>query len=121
MVLITVLAGTLLGFLSGLGTGGGSLLILWLTGIAGFSQADARIINLLFFVPSAIISTFFHWKHRQLPWKIVLCAAGSGCLCAGIASYLAAFWKPDVLRPLFGIFLLIAGGRELFYRPRNAK
>lgn len=121
MVLITILVAALLGFLSGLGTGGGSLLILWLTGIAGFSQSDARIINLLFFVPSALIATFFHEKSRKLPWGIILCAAGSGCLCAGIASYLTTLWEPDALRPLFGVFLILAGIREVFYRPRNAK
>ena len=38
---------TVLGFLSGLGVGGGSLLMLWLTGPLGWPQAQARALNLL--------------------------------------------------------------------------
>ena len=37
-----------LGFLSGLGTGGGSLLILWLTLVLDVPQSEARAMNLMF-------------------------------------------------------------------------
>lgn len=121
MVLVTILIAVILGFLSGLGTGGGSLLIVWLTAAVGLSQADARIINLMFFVPSAVISTLFHWKRQSLPLGIIVSAAISGCLCAAAASYIAELWMPDALRPLLGIFLILSGLRELFYRPRNAR
>ena len=46
---VVLLVGTVLGFLAGLGVGGGSLLILWLTLIAQTPQEEARNINLLFF------------------------------------------------------------------------
>ena len=58
---------TVLGFLSGLGTGGGSILILWLTMAANMAQAEARAINLLFFLPSAAISCILRWKSGNLP------------------------------------------------------
>ena len=45
---------TLLGFLTGLGIGGGSLLILWLTQVQGIDQSTARLINLIFFLPGAL-------------------------------------------------------------------
>ena len=40
-----LLVGTVLGFLTGLGIGGGSLLILWLTIVLGMDQQTARSIN----------------------------------------------------------------------------
>ena len=58
-----------LGFLSGLGTGGGSLLILWLTMVANMAPAEARAMNLLFFLPSAAISCAIRWKNGNLPLK----------------------------------------------------
>ena len=39
---VCVFVGSLLGFLTGMGVGGGSLLILWLTLVLGFDQAAAR-------------------------------------------------------------------------------
>ena len=50
---VMLLVGIVLGVLSGLGIGGGSLLILWLTFVLGMDHETARGINLLFFVPSA--------------------------------------------------------------------
>ena len=65
-ILYNIVIGTVLGFLSGLGVGGGSLLILWLTIIANVSQELARNINLMFFLPTALISSLFRWKKGNL-------------------------------------------------------
>lgn len=46
---VALLVSTLLGCLSGLGIGGGSLLILWLTLVLKVDPIVARQINLLFF------------------------------------------------------------------------
>lgn len=48
---VALIVGTVLGFLTGLGVGGGSLLILWLTLALEMPQTAARGINLLFFCP----------------------------------------------------------------------
>ena len=62
-LIVSLIMGTLLGFLTGLGIGGGSLLILWLTLALKMPQAEARGINLLFFLPAALIACVF--RHRQ--------------------------------------------------------
>ena len=46
--MVTLLVGTALGFLTGLGVGGGSLLMVWLTAVLGMDTLTARSINLLF-------------------------------------------------------------------------
>lgn len=119
--LISIPAGILLGFLSGLGTGGGSLLILWLTMAAGMEYEQARIINLMFFVPSALFACLFRWKQGRLELKKVLPAIGAGVVCAGLGNWLSSVLDTQLLKKLFGVLLLAAGARELIYRPRKFK
>lgn len=110
-----------LGFLSGLGVGGGSLLILWLTLIAQMPQDEARNINLLFFLPTALIASLFRWKKGNLQIKKILPAILSGIAAAGLFTWLSRHISSDALRAPFGILLLVTGARELFYRPRKPK
>lgn len=118
---VMILVGAFLGFLSGVGTGGGSLLILWLTAVVGMAQPIARSVNLLFFIPSALIACLFRWRQGKLDFRKVLPAIVSGCIGAAIFSCLSTILDLALLRKLFGILLLATGLRELFYRPRNAK
>lgn len=118
---IAMLAGTVLGFLAGVGTGGGSLLILWLTLVLGMEQNDARSINLLFFLPAAVIACLFRWKQGKLDFKKVLPAILSGCGAALIFSWIGSIIDMTLLKKLFGGLLLFTGVRELFYRPRKAR
>lgn len=113
--------GSILGFLAGLGVGGGSLLILWLTLVMGVSHPVARNINLLFFIPGAVISSLFRWKQGTLNIKKVLPAVLLGCISAGIFSVLGKYLDTGIFKRLFGILLLATGVREVLYRPRNAK
>lgn len=117
----TVLVGILLGFLSGLGIGGGSLLMLWLTLVLGMDHTSARGINMLFFIPSALIACLFRWKQGALKWKQVLPAIIAGCAAAAGFSWLSMYLDTAAIKKLFGILLITTGLRELFYRPRNAR
>lgn len=109
-----IIAGTVLGFLTGLGIGGGSLLILWLTQVLTTPQAQAQGINLLFFLPAAAISCLFRRKQGLLRWDIVLAAAIPGCIAAGLCAWLASALDEALLRKIFGFLLLGAGLWELF-------
>ena len=112
---------TVLGFLAGIGVGGGSLLILWLTLVLGMEHPQARIINLLFFLPSAIVASIFRWKQGKLEIQKVLPAIICGCIAAAVFSWLSRKLDISLLKKLFGGLLLITGVRELLYRPRKAK
>ena len=113
---VTLLVGTVLGFLSGLGIGGGSLLLLWLTIVLGMEQSTARLINLLFFVPSAVIACLFRLKQGKLKIGSVIPAILAGCIAAGFFSWFSYRLDVELLQKLFGIILLAAGARELFYK-----
>jgi len=118
---VVLAVSTVLGFLAGIGVGGGSLLIMWLTLVLGMDYPQARIINLLFFLPSAIVASVFRWKQGKLEIKKILPAIIAGCIAAGGFSWLSTKLDIGLLKKLFGGLLLITGIRELFYRPRKAK
>ena len=116
--IVALMVGTLLGFLAGLGVGGGSLLILWLTMVLSTEQADARCINLLFFLPAAAISCLFRWKQGKLNPKVTIPAVLAGCISAGFFTFLGRNPDTALLRKSFGILLLFTGFRELLYKPK---
>lgn len=116
---IIILIGTVLGFLSGLGTGGGSLLILWLGLVVRLEQSEARTINLMFFLPSALIACLFRWKQGRLDIKKVLPAILAGSIASGIFTLLSQDMDIRILKKLFGVLLLFTGTRELLYRKKQ--
>ena len=117
---IAVLAGAVCGLLSGLGIGGGTLLMVWMTGAAALPQQTAQGINLLYFLPSAACALIFHIRHQLVSWDIVLPSALGGCVTAAIAAWIATGLDVSLLRRLFGGFLLLTGLRELLFRqPRD--
>lgn len=118
---VALVMGILLGFLAGLGVGGGSLLILWLTLVLGVTQDIARGINLMFFLPTAAISCAFRLRQRVLKWQIILPAIVAAVVGALLFGWLGKEIDTDLLRKPFGILLLATGLRELFYRPRKFK
>ena len=114
-----VFMGCLLGFLSGIGIGGGSLLMLWLTLVLEMPQPTARMLNLLFFLPTALIASLFRWKQGALEIKKILPAVVAGSISAALFSCISRQADTELLKKLFGVLLLITGLRELFYRPKD--
>lgn len=108
-----------LGFLSGLGTGGGSLLILWLTFVLNVPQADARVMNLMFFVPSALIACIFRWKQGTLNFRTLVPGILAGCAAAALCSFLTAGHTPELLRKAFGCLLIFVGIKEVFHQKKG--
>lgn len=118
---VALLAGIVLGYLAGLGVGGGSLLILWLTLVLQIPNESARLINLMFFITAAGTVSLFRWKQGTLQLKKILPAILAGSIAAGVFSWIGLHLDAGLLKKLFGILLLFTGVRELLYRPRNCK
>ena len=117
---VVLMIGTILGFLAGLGIGGGSLLIIWLTMVLGTDQSTARSINLLFFIPSAIAAIVFRWKQGTIDFQKILPAIAGGCIAAMVFSWLGSRMDLELLKKLFGSLLILTGLRELFYKPKTS-
>lgn len=118
---IILIVGTVLGFLAGLGIGGGSLLVLWLSFAIGMDPVTVRGINLLFFIPSAVVAICFRWKQGSICWKKIIPAMISGCIAAFLFSWLGSLFNVQLMKKLFGGILIFTGIRELLYRPRKLR
>ena len=113
---VAIFVGAILGFLSGLGIGGGTLLILWLTQIIGMDATISRTINLMFFITAAGSVNILRMKKKEIPWRTILPAIITGCIAAWIFTFVGNYLDTALLKKLFGVLLLITGLRELFYR-----
>ena len=116
--MLKLLIGAALGFLSGLGVGGGSLLLLWLTLVMGVDQPTARVMNLQFFLPCALVATAFRWKQSRPDWRLALPAIAAGLLGALAGNYLGPILNKDLLKKALGILFLATGLRELRWKPK---
>lgn len=106
---IHAVIGAITGVLSAFGLGGGTLLLLWLTLAAGFPQATAQGINLLYFLPSAGAALPSHLKNGMIDRRAALWAGVFGCLGAIGGAWLASALETGILRKGFGCYLLVTG------------
>lgn len=116
--MVNFLVGTALGFLSGLGVGGGSLLLLWMTLVLGADPEQARVMNLMFFLPCAVIATAFRWKQSKPDWRLILPAVCAGLAGALLGNLIAPGIDRNLLRKAFGVLFLLAGVREITFHPK---
>ena len=117
----SVLMGLFFGFLSGLGIGGGTLLMMWLTLVVGYDHITARSVILMFFLAAAGSVCIFRLKDKTLSLKPILPAIVAASAAAAIFSWVSTKIDTVVLQKCFGILLLFTGVKELLYRERNAK
>ena len=97
------------------------MLMLWLTIVVGIDHRTARSINLLFFLPSALIAIFFRWKQGHIPWKKIFPAIIVGSIAALAFSWLGNRMDMSIIKKFFGGLMIFTGLRELTYRPRKFK
>ena len=111
----------LTGIFASMGLGGGMVLIVYLTVFAGFSQRVAQGINLVFFIPIAIISLVLHTKNKLVEWKKAVPAVLWGTAAVIISAWLANRIEQSLLSKAFGIFLILMGLKELFFKSEKHK
>ena len=116
---LCTLVGAVCGVLSGLGIGGGSLLMIWLTALQDLPQRQAQGINLLYFLPAGLTALPAHLKNGYVEKGLLFPAISAGLLCAALASWAATALDVDLLRKLFGGFLILIGLSELFGRVKE--
>lgn len=111
----------LAGILSGMGIGGGSILLIFLSVFLSIGQQTAQLYNLLYFIPTALFALWQHKKNGLLDLYIIFYTAAFGVAAAIAASFLANFMEGDLLKRLFGIFLFLIGIKELFFTGKSEK
>lgn len=111
---LMIVAGLLAGVVSGMGIGGGSLLIIVLVSFFGVEQILAQGINLLYFLPTAAAAIVIHIKNKQIDWRAALGAGIPGMAIAAAAGLLAVQIDQKWLKIAFAILILLTGLLELF-------
>jgi hypothetical protein len=106
------------GIISGMGIGGGSILIPSLVLLANLKQHEAQGINLIIFIPVSIAALIVHFKEKNIDFTSAKWIIPTGIVGALLGSFLAIKINPDNLRRCFAIFLFFIGIYELLKKDR---
>lgn len=120
-MILAVITGVFSGIISGMGIGGGTILIPVLTIFLNVNQHAAQGVNLLYFIPTALIALCVHFKNKTVDLKTAVPIIVSGVLGAVGGSLLANYFSADILRKCFAVFLFIMGIYELLKKDREVK
>lgn len=109
-----LIAALLAGAAGALGLGGGGVLIIYLSAFASMDQLKSQGINLLFFIPLAIIAIIIHSKHHLIKWKEIIPICICGLLGAVGGSIVAGMIDASILSKIFAVGIAALGVKELF-------
>lgn len=119
--MLLFIIGLVAGIIGGMGIGGGTILIPALIFLVGTTQHMAQSVNLSAFFPTALAALWLHARNKHIRYKMAFHLFSAGALGALIGSKLAVNLSADVLRRLFGIFLLGMGLYELLRKDKASK
>lgn len=101
------------GIIGGMGMGGGTILIPALILFANIDPKIAQSINLLSSIPMTIIALIIHIRNKNVVLRLVIPIAVFGVLGAVFGSIVANFISSEILKKIFGVFLLAVGTFEI--------
>jgi len=111
--ILYVLVGLASGVVSGMGIGGGAILIPALTLLMDIGQHKAQNINLLYFLPTALIAIMVHKKNDNIEKKGLLPLILWGVPGVVAGSLIAVKMEENHLRKGFAVFLLLMAIYEI--------
>lgn len=111
-----VIVGLLVGFISGMfSSGGGLLLIPAYVHLFNSTEKEARATAIFCILPMVTTTAIFYGKSNFINWKVgILCAIG-GIFGSFIGSKLLNILKSKYLKIIFIIFLLYSGIKIVFF------
>lgn len=106
------------GVISGMGVGGGTILIPALIIIFNTDQHIAQSVNLLSFIPIATVALITHVKNKNVETKLSLKLITLGVIGAIAGSIIAAKLPSSLLKKLFAAFLFFMGIYEIMAKKK---
>ena len=94
--------------------GGGTILILLLSLILNLNQHVAQATNLVFFIPTALTATIVNVRNKNINWKDAIPVTIIGVIGSIIGATISSGMNVQVLRKLFGIFLIAIAIYEIY-------
>lgn len=116
-IFLLILFGIIGGILGGMGMGGGTLLIPLLSIFLRLDQIESQAINLIAFIPMAIVAIIIHSRNKLINFKVSIPLIISGVIFSIVGSLLANSINTLILKKTFGVFLVALGlfqGGSLF-------
>lgn len=113
-IFLLILFGVIGGIFGGMGMGGGTMLIPLLTIFLNFSQKVSQGFNIFSFLVMAVFALIIHIKNGLVYIKSVIPIVLSGILFSLGGAYLANLVKGNVLKIIFGVFLILLAIFEIF-------
>ena len=113
-IFLLILFGVIGGIFGGMGMGGGTMLIPLLTIFLNFSQKVSQGFNIFSFLVMAVFALIIHIKNGLVDIKSVIPIVLSGILFSLVGAYLANLVKGNVLKIIFGVFLILLAIFEIF-------
>lgn len=111
---LSLIAGYLSGVIGGMGLGGGAVLLIYLRVFAEVETGKAQGINLLFFLPIALVAVIIYIIKKQIKFSFVLPMAFGGILGAAIGNSLFNLAGAKLTGKIFAVFLILMGIKEIF-------
>ena len=102
-----LVAGLFGGVLGGMGMGGGTLLIPLLTIFLRVKQHTAQAVNLIGFIPMAIVALIIHIKNKLVDFDKVLWIIIPGVISCVGGCFVSKALSGELLGRLFGGFLIL--------------
>lgn len=119
MNISALLAGLLSGILGSMGLGGGAVLIIYLSLFTETKQLTAQGINLLFFIPIAVLTVIIYAFKKKICWKTDVKIVLWGLLGAALGLLLTSFLGGKITGKIFGGMLVVLGIKEIFLKTRK--
>lgn len=110
--MLEIISFILLGLFAGaiaasLGLGGGIIFVPALVVLFGFDQHIAQGTSLAVIFPTAIVATIAHARRGNVRWHLAIPIGIAGIAGAVLGAQVALRLDPDLLRRMFGVFLLV--------------
>ena len=116
-----IIVGILSGVLGSMGMGGGTILIPILITFFSMEQKTAQFINLVSFVFMGVIAVILHKKNGLIAFGLGLIFAIFGGVFAFFVSIFSTKLDGQILKNIFGIFLIIVGFCQLITSIKKQK
>lgn len=111
--MLDILFGFIAGTVSGLGMGGGTILILLLSLFLNVNQHVAQATNLVFFIPTSVAAILMNLKYKKINFKVATIVILFGIIGAILGALISSNIDSSLLKKIFGMFILIIGIKEI--------
>ena len=121
MIFWEIVAGVIGGVVAGMGMGGGTLTIPILTIFLKYEQLRAQGVNLIAFLPMAVVALVIHIKNKLVDFKSTWLIAVVGSVFSLGGALIANHISNGILKKFFAVFLIGLGIWQFVELKRNQK